>query len=145
MKTFTLTLSLGAAALFALQSTTIAQDQPAAGTNPAPAAGAARPAGHAGGRHMDPEARLKLLTEKLGLDADQQAKIKAIYDKNAPKFKELMTKGRENLTDADKTALRDLFKAQMEEVAAVLTPEQKEKLKELHPKGRGEGKPAADK
>ena len=94
---------------------------------------------------MDPEARLKFMTEKLGLDADQQAKLKAIYDKNAPKIKELMTKGRENLTDADKTALRDLFKAQMEEVAAVLTPEQKEKLKELHPKGRGEGKPAADK
>jgi len=137
MKSFTLTLSIAAAAIIAIPATTVAEDTAA---TPPPHTGAARP----GGDHrMDPEARLKFMTEKLGLDADQQAKIKAIYDKNAPKFKELMAKGRENLTDADKTAMRDLFKAQMEEVGAVLTPAQKEKLQELHPRGRGEAKPAA--
>ena len=94
---------------------------------------------------MDPEARLKFLTEKLGLDADQQAKIKAIFEKNGPKFKELMAKGRENLTDADKTAMRELMKAQAEEIKAVLTPEQQEKMKELRPHGRRADKPAEPK
>jgi len=144
MKKFTLTLSIAAAAFFAIQSTTFAQDQPA-GAGPAGGpAGAARPDGP-GGRRMDPEARLKIMAEKLGLDADQQAKIKAIYEKSAPKMKEIMAKGFANLTDADKTAMRDLVKAQMDEVAAVLTPEQQAKLKDLRPQGRGEAKPDAAK
>ena len=91
---------------------------------------------------MDPEARLKYMTEKLGLNADQQAKIKAIFEKNAPKFKELMAKGRDNLTEADKTAMRDLMKAQNEEINAVLTPEQQTKMKEMRPQGRRGEKPA---
>ena len=135
MKQFTLTLSLAAAALFAFPSTTFAQDKPA-GEQPQ------RPEG---ARRMDPEARLKFMTEKLGLTADQQAKIKAIIEKSAPKFKELMDKGRANLTDADKTALGDLMKAQTEEINAVLTPEQQAKMKELRPPGRGGAKPAEPK
>ncbi len=86
---------------------------------------------------MDPEARLKFMTEQLGLDADQQAKIKAIYEKNAAKIKELMAKGFENLTDADKTAMRDYFTSQLEEISAILTPEQQQKLKDMRPQGRG--------
>jgi Spy/CpxP family protein refolding chaperone len=135
MKQFTLTLTLAAAALFAVPSTTFAQDKPAGDPPQRPE----------GARRMDPEARLKFLTEKLGLDADQQTKIKAIFEKNAPKFKELMTKGRENLTDADKTAMRDLMKAQTDEINAVLTPAQQEKMKEMRPPGRGGAKPAAPK
>jgi Spy/CpxP family protein refolding chaperone len=135
MKQFTLTISLAAAALFAIPSTTFAQD-------PAPGNPPQRPEG---GRRMDPEARLKFMTEKLALDADQQAKIKAIFEKNGPKMKELMAKGRENLTDADKTALRDLMKSQTEEINAVLTPAQQEKMKELRPQGRGGAKPAEPK
>ena len=42
------------------------------------------------------EAQLKSLTEKLGLDADQQAKIKVIYAKSAQKMKELLGKGQWN-------------------------------------------------
>ena len=94
---------------------------------------------------MDPEARLKFLTEKLELNADQQAKIKAIMEKSAPKMKELMDKGRDNLTDADKTAMRELMKSQGEEINAVLTPAQQEKMKALRPQGRGEAKPAEPK
>ncbi len=82
---------------------------------------------------MDQEARLKSMTENLGLSADQQAKIKAIFEKNAPKFKELKDKGRDNLTDADKKAMSDLRKAQTEEINAVLTPEQQAKMKEARP------------
>ena len=132
MKPFTLSLSLVALALFAVPTTTFAQDKPA-GDHPQRTAGA---------RHMDPEARLKSMTEKLGLSADQQAKIKAIFEKNAPKFKELMDKGRANLTDADKKAMGDLRKAQTEEIKAVLTPEQQAKMKESRPAGRGGPKPA---
>ncbi len=133
MKKFTLALTIAAATLFASQSSVLAQD-PAPGANPPPAA---RPGGPGGARRMDPEARLKFMTEQLGLDADQQAKIKAIYEKNAAKIKELMAKGFENLTDADKTAMRDYFTSQLEEISTILTPEQQQKLKDMRPQGRG--------
>jgi len=132
MKPFALTLSLAALALFAVPTPTFAQDKPA-GDPPQRAAGP---------RHMNPEARLKAMTERLGLSADQQAKIKAIFEKNAAKFKELMDKGRDNLTDADKKTMGDLRKAQTEEINAVLTPEQLAKMKEARPGGRGGAKPA---
>src|SRR5207247_2165750 len=93
---------------------------------------------------MDPAERLKMMTEKLGLTQEQQDKIKAIQEKNGPKIKELMAKGRENLTDDDKAKMRELFKSQMEETAAVLTPEQQEKWKTLREQGggpRGDHKP----
>jgi Spy/CpxP family protein refolding chaperone len=93
--------------------------------------------GPGGGGRMSPEERLKAMTEKLNLSQDQQDKIKAIQEKNAPQFKELMAKGRENLSDADKTKLRELMKSQFEEIGAVLTPEQKEKMKEMRPGGAG--------
>jgi Spy/CpxP family protein refolding chaperone len=141
MNQFTLTLSIAAAALFAIQSTTVAQDPPAAG-NPPPAEGGARPGG---GRRMDPEARMKIMTEKLGLSAEQQTQIKAVIEKNAAKLKELMAKGWQNLTDEDKAAMRDSFKAQMTEIEAILTPEQQAKMKELLPQRRGGAKPDAAK
>jgi len=144
MKRFTLTLSLAAATLVAIQATTFAQDKPV-GDPPARPEGAGRPGGPGGARRMDPEARLKMMAEQLGLSADQQAKIKAIFDKNAPKYKEVMDKGMQNLTEADRTAMRDLFVAQAEEIAAVLTPEQQAKMKEMRPPGRGPSKPDAAK
>lgn len=131
MKRHSLTLSLAVAALFAVPSTTFAGDQPV-GNRPHRAEGAER-AGH----RMEPLARLKIMTEKLGLDADQQAEIKAIFEKNRPQFKELMSKGRENLTDADKVTLRELMKTQAEEMKAVLTPAQQEKLMQLRSHHRG--------
>jgi Spy/CpxP family protein refolding chaperone len=111
---------------------------PAAGDKPGnkpEGKGERRPGGGEG--RMDPAERLKMMTEKLGLTPDQQEKIKAIQEKNAPKFKEFMAKGRENLTEEDKTKFRELMKSQMEEIGAILTPEQKEKMKELRPGGPG--------
>ena len=58
-------------------------------------------------------------------------------DQVAAKIKELMAKGFENLTDADKTAMRDYFTSQLEEISAILTPEQQQKLKDMRPQGRG--------
>jgi Spy/CpxP family protein refolding chaperone len=110
------------------------------------------PGGPGGGPRMNPEERLKMMTEKLGLSQDQQDKIKAIQEKNFPQMKELMAKGRDNLTEEDKTKMRDLMKNQMEEIGAVLTPEQKEKFKEMRgpggpggPGGERRGKPGAGK
>ena len=133
MKKFTLTLSVAAAAFFAIPSTTFAQDNPP------------RPAGPAGAGRMDPAEHLKVMAEQLGLDADQQVKVKAIFDKNVPKFKEIMAKGLQNLTEAELKEMRDLAKSQMDEIAAVLTPEQQDKLKQLRPHARGEAKPDAPK
>ena len=132
MKKLLSILTLTAAGLIAAPSITLAED-----TKPAPPAGG----GPRHGEHMDPAARLKMMTEKLGLTQDQQDKIKAIFEKNAPAIKELMAKGRENLTEADKTKLTELFKSQREEINAVLTPEQQAKFKEHGPGQHGPGGP----
>lgn len=97
----------------------------------------------------NPEERLKMMTEKLGLSEEQQSKVKAIQEKNGPKMKELMAKGRENLSEEDRTKMRELMKTQMEEIGAVLTPEQREKMKEMRgaggPGGERRGKPGEKK
>lgn len=134
MKQLALTLSL-AAALIAVPSVTCAQDKPAGG----------QPQHPAGARPLDLETQLKVLTEKLGLDADQQVKLRAIFEKNGPKFKELMAKSPASITDADRKAMLDLANAQAAEVRTVLTPAQLEKMKEGHSKGRGGEKPAESK
>ncbi|MEO6789309.1 MAG: hypothetical protein ABI318_24555 [Chthoniobacteraceae bacterium] len=118
MKHFTLTLSIAATALLTLPSFSLAADEKPEGKRP----------GGPGGR-MNPEERLKHMTESLGLSQDQQDKIKGIMEKGSASMKELMAKGRENLSDEDKTKFRELMKAQIEEIGAVLTPEQKEKQK----------------
>jgi len=150
MKKLTI-LSLAVAGLCALPSLVVAEDavppKPPGGTE-APKPAGDKPAGDKperrpggpgapGGGRMDPAARLKFMTEKLSLTQEQQDKIKAIQEKNGPEIKELMAKGRDNLSDADKTKFRELIKTQTEEIGAVLTPEQREKMKELRPEGRG--------
>lgn len=144
-------LTLAAAALLSIPTLSLAQDKPAgdkpAGDRPAGERGGPR---ERGGRMGNPEERVKWMTEKLSLTPEQQEKIKAIYAKNDEKFKAAREKGFQNLTEEDKKALGEARKAQMEEVAAVLTPEQKEKMKELAPQGgrrgegRGEGRPGGE-
>ena len=103
-----------------------------------------RPGRGPGGRQFSSEDRLKFLTEKLGLTEEQQGKIKAIFAKNEEAFKAAMSKGRENMTEEDRTKMRDLMKAQNDEITAVLTDEQKTKYKELRGPGRGERGPRPD-
>ncbi len=130
--------------LLAIPTATRAEDAKPGGKKGGPGG-----AGAGGGERMNPEARLKMMTEKLGLTEEQQGKVKAIQEKNAPAMKELMAKGRDNLTEEDKTKMREAMKAQMEEIAAVLTPEQKEKMKEMRgpggPGGERKGKPGEKK
>lgn len=136
-------LTVAAAALLAIPTFSFAQDKPA-GDKPA----GDRPAGDRPGRgagRMDPEARLKVMTEKLALTQEQQDKIKAIYAKSAEDNKALREKGFQNLSEEERTKMRESFQKQNEEVQAVLTPEQKEKYAKEFPQGgrrgggRGEG------
>lgn len=152
MKKLTI-LSLAVAGLCALPALVTAEDavppKPPGGTE-APKPAGDKPAGQrerraggpGGAGERGPGERLKIMTEKLGLTQEQQDKIKAIQEKNGPELRELMAKGRDNLSEADKTKVRELMKTQAEEIGAVLTPEQREKMKELRGSGpRGERKP----
>jgi Spy/CpxP family protein refolding chaperone len=141
MKKHLAVLSLAVASLCAVPSLLRADDAAVPpkppGGDKAPADSSKAPAaGKGGGARMTPEERLKRMTEELGLSQEQQDKIKAIYEKDAPQMKELMAKGRENLTDDDKNKFRELIKNQMEEIVAVLTPDQKAKFQELMEKRR---------
>jgi Spy/CpxP family protein refolding chaperone len=89
------------------------------------------PRGGPGPEGMDPLARLRMLTEKLNLSPEQQSKIKEIFLREGPAMKELLSKGRENLTAEDKAKLREMMKAQREEMETILTAEQLAKAKEL--------------
>ena len=90
------------------------------------------------------EERLKMMTERLGLNSEQQGRVRSILEKNGPELKALFEKGRENATEADKEKFRSLMKGQMDEIAAVLNPDQREKFKEAmknRVEGRGGEKP----
>ena len=118
MNRFLFTIPVALTALIATSASVLAQDEK-------PKAPAAR----------GPGERLKTLTEKLGLTEEQQGKIKAIFEKNAPKAKELREDAA--LSKEDKRAkLAELRKGEAEEIRAVLTPEQQEKMKALRKEGR---------
>ena len=83
-----------------------------------------------------PAERLKTLTEKLSLTEEQQGKIKAIFEKNMPKLKEL--RADTALSKEDRRAkLMEIRKAEAQEIRAVLTPEQQGKMKEMRAAGKG--------
>ncbi len=88
-----------------------------------------------------PEERLQRMTSALSLTADQQAKVKSIMDTHGPKLREIMAKGRDNASDAEKEQAKELIKKQFEEIADVLTPEQKAKFKEFREQ-RASGNPS---
>ena len=87
------------------------------------------------------EDRLQRMTTALSLTTEQQAKVKAIMDNRGQKLRELMAKGRDNASEADKEQFKELMKQQFEEIGAVLTPDQKTKFKEIRDQ-RGPAKPA---
>lgn len=119
-----LTLAL---ALIATPFTSRAEDEK-------PAAPAGERPGRGGGGQNVAE-RLKTMKEKLGLTDEQTGKIKDIFEKHRDEF--ATVRKDESLKPEEKRAkLMELRKAEMGEVRALLTPEQKEKLKELRPAGR---------
>ena len=118
MKHFTLTLSVAAAALLTLPTLSLAADEKK------PERKRPEGAGGPGGR-MNPEERLKKMTEQLTLTQDQQDKIKAIFEGG----REEMAKLQDTPEDQRRAKFGEFMKAQSEKVVAVLTPEQAEKYK----------------
>jgi Spy/CpxP family protein refolding chaperone len=93
--------------------------------------------GGPGGPRFSPEERLKMMTEKLGLNQEQQDKIKAIMEESRGKFE-----GMKDLTpDERREKMREVMKADREKIGEVLTPEQKEKWKAAMEERRKEGGP----
>jgi len=103
------------------------------------------PAARGPGARLNPEERLKRMTETLGLTQDQQDKIKAIFEKNKSKADEI----RSLPEDQRRDKFREFMKSQQEDIAAVLTQEQKDKMraeaeKRRAERGAGGGAPKAD-
>jgi Spy/CpxP family protein refolding chaperone len=79
---------------------------------------------------MTPEARLKMLTEKLNLTEDQQAKLKPILEDQAKQMKALHDDA--SLAPADKQArMKELHDSSIEKLNAILTPDQQAKWKQM--------------
>lgn len=126
MKKLLLTLPLAVVALLSISSSVIAQDD--------------KPKAPGGPGRVDPAERLKMMSEKLGLNDEQQAKVKDLLAKSGDKMKAL----REDkaLSQEDRRAkMQEIRKDEMEQMRTILTPEQQEKFKAMRPAGRG-GKPA---
>jgi Spy/CpxP family protein refolding chaperone len=79
---------------------------------------------------MTPEGRLKMLTEKLNLTEDQQAKLKPILEDQSKQMKALHDDA--SLAPADKQAkMKELHESSTEKINAVLTPDQQTKWKQM--------------
>ena len=113
-------------------------------------ASAADEGGKGGGRGRGGE-RLQAALEKLNLNDDQKAKIKDIMDKAAADRQAFVKEHADELKAAkesgDQDKMRSIFapmmekrKATMEQIKAILTDEQKQKLMEAMPAHGDHGK-----
>jgi Spy/CpxP family protein refolding chaperone len=113
---------------FAVGLMVVGQTSPAQQTAPAAQQGGAM-GGQAMGA-MNPETRLKMLTEKLNLSDDQQAKLKPILEDESKQMKALHEDS--SLAPMDKRAkMMDTHQAFTEKINAVLTPDQQAKWKQM--------------
>jgi Spy/CpxP family protein refolding chaperone len=79
---------------------------------------------------MTPENRLKMLTEKLNLSEDQQAKLKPILEDQSKQMKAIHDDT--SLAPADRQAkMREVHASSVEKMNAILTPDQQAKWKQM--------------
>jgi periplasmic protein CpxP/Spy len=79
---------------------------------------------------MTPENRLKMLTEKLNLTEDQQAKLKPVLEDQSKQMKAIHDDT--SLAPADKQAkMKELHESSVEKMNAILTPDQQAKWKQM--------------
>jgi Spy/CpxP family protein refolding chaperone len=131
MKSFKLLLSVLALVSFAAAPALRAVE---ATTTPPPAGGPE----HKGPRGGNPEQRLAELTKKLELTDEQVAKIKPIIMDEVQEMKAL----KEDTSidkEAKKPKMMEIRKSHMEQIAAILTPEQKAKFKAGREKRKEKG------
>ena len=76
-----------------------------------------------------------MLTASLGLNQEQQDKVKKIMDESRPELEKV----RSLPQDERRAKFREITQAQNDKIAAVLTPEQKEKFKTAMA-NRGQGR-----
>jgi periplasmic protein CpxP/Spy len=124
MKTLPAFLTLAAAALLPMIAPLHAEEAKPA-KEPA-----ARRAGAAARPLLNPEERLKMLTEKLSLTPEQQEKVKAVYAKNVETLK-TMRQDKSLSEDAKRQKFTEMRRTEMQEINGILTPEQQEKMKTL--------------
>jgi Spy/CpxP family protein refolding chaperone len=88
----------------------------------------------------NPEERLARMKERLSLTDEQAAQVKAIMEKGQEESRTLRED--KNLSKEDRREkMKEFRKAQVDEIDAVLTPEQRDKAKEMRKeqrKNRGE-------
>ena len=127
---------------FVLNSTlalTLAATAPVFAQQAAPAsdATAQQPAGGAGHKHaFDPNKAAAHLGQRLGLSADQTAKLEPILADRQQKMAAL--RANTNLTpDQRREQFRALHKDTQSQLAAVLTPDQMQQLKSMRRGARG--------
>jgi Spy/CpxP family protein refolding chaperone len=127
-----LILSLTVAACAAATGLVQAQDE----KPKRPAAGAGGGGGAGGANRFTPEDRLKMLTASLGLTQEQQDKVKKVLDESKPDFEKIRALPQEER----RPKFRELMQKQNDQIAEVLTPEQKEKFKTaMATRGQGQG------
>jgi len=81
--------------------------------------------------------RLRTLTEQLNLSEEQKAKIGPILEDEARQLREL--RQNTSLAPAERRAkARQIFQTHREQIDQVLTPEQREKMKEIRKQRREE-------
>jgi len=79
---------------------------------------------------MTPENRLKMLTEKLNLTEDQQAKLKPVLEDQSKQIKAIHDDA--SLAPADKQAkMKEVHESSTEKINAILTPDQQTKWKQM--------------
>ena len=126
-----LALSLAATAALAQQSSP---------QQPSGDATTQQPTGKYGhhGRHgkMDPQKAAQHLSKRLGLSADQTAKLEPIFATQQQKMSELHSNT--SLTqDQRREQARAIFKDTHDQLSQVLTPDQMQQLKSMHRGFRG--------
>ncbi len=94
------------------------------------------------GERREHEGRLEKILSQLNLSDAQKAQIKPILMEHHKQAKAIH-EDTKLTADQKKDKLKELGKDAHEKILAILTPEQKEKLKELHHKGKGGDKKPA--
>jgi Spy/CpxP family protein refolding chaperone len=132
----TLALTLAATAAFAQQTAPAPTDSPNTTTQ--------QPAGRHGKRHaFDAHKAAEHMSKKLGLSADQTAKVEPILSDSQQKMSTL--RSNTSLTqDQRREQMKAIHQDTQTQLATILTPDQMQQLKAMHrgPRGgRRQGQP----
>jgi periplasmic protein CpxP/Spy len=99
------------------------------------AAGAGQRGGRPGMRRESVDERLARMSERLNLTQEQKEKIRPILQHQVDQWKAL--RADTSLSEEDRRAkAREIGKSTHEQIEQILTPEQKEKMKEMMQKAR---------